>query len=118
MEFADIGGLRLAYEIRGSGQNGTVVLAGGSGMPPLVWEPIGLLLVSNSPKATLPSLTAPAALVTFALNVMVWATALNEANVVEEAVTVFAAPIGSVCVATGPVAKLTPLGSTNCICRL
>jgi len=42
MESADIGGVRLAYDVRGSGPNGTVVLAGGSGMPPLVWELCGL----------------------------------------------------------------------------
>ena len=42
MESAEIGGLRLAYEVKGSDRNGTVVLAGGSGMPPLVWELCGL----------------------------------------------------------------------------
>jgi pimeloyl-ACP methyl ester carboxylesterase len=42
VESTDIGAVRLAYEVRGSGQNGTVVLAGGSGMPPLVWELCGL----------------------------------------------------------------------------
>ena len=42
MESADVDGLRLAYDVRGSGRNGTVVLAGGSGMPPLVWELCGL----------------------------------------------------------------------------
>src|SRR5271155_5679431 len=42
MESADVGGVRLAYEVRGPGHKGTVVLAGGSGMPPLVWELCGL----------------------------------------------------------------------------
>ena len=42
MESAEIGGVRLAYDVRGSGRNGTVVLAGASGMPPLVWELCGL----------------------------------------------------------------------------
>jgi len=42
VESADIGGVRLAYEVKGSGHNGAVVLAGGSGMPPLVWELCGL----------------------------------------------------------------------------
>jgi pimeloyl-ACP methyl ester carboxylesterase len=42
VESADIGGVRLAYDVRGSGRNGTVVLAGGSGMPPLVWELCGM----------------------------------------------------------------------------
>jgi pimeloyl-ACP methyl ester carboxylesterase len=42
MEFADIGSVRLAYDLRGSGENGTVVLAGGTGMPPLVWDMCGL----------------------------------------------------------------------------
>jgi pimeloyl-ACP methyl ester carboxylesterase len=42
MESADMGGVRLAYDVRGSGQAGTVVLAGGSGMPPLVWDLCGL----------------------------------------------------------------------------
>ncbi len=42
MEFAAIEGVRLAYDVRGSGENGTVVLAGGTGMPPLVWDMCGL----------------------------------------------------------------------------
>jgi pimeloyl-ACP methyl ester carboxylesterase len=42
MEFAAIGGVRLAYDLRGSDENGTVVLAGGTGMPPLVWDMCGL----------------------------------------------------------------------------
>ena len=42
MEFVDIGGVRLAYDLRGSDENGTVVLVGGTGMPPLVWDMCGL----------------------------------------------------------------------------
>jgi pimeloyl-ACP methyl ester carboxylesterase len=42
MEFADIGGVRIAYNLTGSGASGTVVLAGGTGMPPLVWDMCGM----------------------------------------------------------------------------
>lgn len=42
MQFADIEGVRLAYELKGPARNGTVVLAGGTGMPPLVWDMCGL----------------------------------------------------------------------------
>jgi pimeloyl-ACP methyl ester carboxylesterase len=42
VEFADVAGIRLAYEVNGAGGSGTVVLAGGSGMPPVVWELCGL----------------------------------------------------------------------------
>jgi pimeloyl-ACP methyl ester carboxylesterase len=43
VEFADVAGVRLAYELDGAGESGTVVLAGGSGMPPVVWELCGLV---------------------------------------------------------------------------
>ena len=42
VKFADIRGVRIAYDLNGSGPNGTVVLAGGTGMPPLVWDMCGM----------------------------------------------------------------------------
>ncbi len=42
MTFADIGGTRIAYETSGEGDE-VVVLAGGSGMPLVVWQLCGLV---------------------------------------------------------------------------
>jgi pimeloyl-ACP methyl ester carboxylesterase len=42
MTFADIGASRISYELSARG-DGVVVLAGGSGMPPVVWRLSGLV---------------------------------------------------------------------------
>jgi pimeloyl-ACP methyl ester carboxylesterase len=42
MTFAELGGSRISYELSAHG-DAVVVLAGGSGMPPVVWRLCGLV---------------------------------------------------------------------------